>query len=372
VTAAQPGPQPRLVEIHTDTRGKIELGNASPPDAGATVPRPAILPAAAVSLTPLLTPGEVVRFKDHHGVIHITNLSPGPTAAPAQVAAAPRVPEPRPSPSLPMAWQPAAWRPPDFGARAEKVAAITRRLQMVGGGAVRRYRDRHGVWHITNAAPEGKEWLAPGEIRRLEAGRPAPILAAAQPIRPPPAYALTRAAGLGAPDPTAPPTVLARRDLRGTLHIFNLPAGGSGRSALAFLGKLNQGLEAIIAEASRIYRLSPALVTAVIRMESNFVPGAVSPKGAMGLMQLMPGTASDLGVRDPFCPRENVLAGCRYLRFLLDHFQGSLPLAVAAYNAGHQRVVAAGYQVPAIKETQEFVTQVLGLYYLMEKSGSRL
>lgn len=89
-------------------------------------------------------------------------------------------------------------------------------------------------------------------------------------------------------------------------------------------------------------------------------------------MQLMPGTASDLGVRDPFCPRENILAGCRYLRWLLDNFQGSLPLAVAAYNAGHQRVVAAGYHIPPIKETQEFVTQVLGLYCLLEKTGRRL
>jgi len=83
----------------------------------------------------------------------------------------------------------------------------------------------------------------------------------------------------------------------------------------------------------------------------------------MGLMQLMPGTASDLGVRDPYCPRENVLAGCRYFRYLLDTFNQSLPLALAAYNAGAHRVVNAGYRVPGIKETQEFVTDVLENYY---------
>jgi soluble lytic murein transglycosylase-like protein len=114
------------------------------------------------------------------------------------------------------------------------------------------------------------------------------------------------------------------------------------------------------------------LILALIRQESNFAHQAVSPKGAMGLMQLMPGTAASLGVRDPFDPRENILAGCRYFRFLLDYFQGNVPLALAGYNAGHHRVISAGCQVPAIKETQEFVTQVMGLYYLLEKHAASL
>jgi soluble lytic murein transglycosylase-like protein len=85
-------------------------------------------------------------------------------------------------------------------------------------------------------------------------------------------------------------------------------------------------------------------------------------------MQLMPGTANLLGVQDPFNPRENILAGCRYLRDRLDRFKGSLPLAVAAYNAGDSRVVAAGYTIPDIKETRDFVRSVLELYYLIENS----
>ncbi|MCK9375847.1 MAG: transglycosylase SLT domain-containing protein [Syntrophobacterales bacterium] len=384
--AAPPGPemarssgqaeQPQRMTQIRSNHGKIEYGNAVPAAAvaAAPLPQPPILPVAAVTRMPQLVPGEITRYKDHHGVIHITNLSAGSGPPPVQVAAAPTVPDqgPAPSPALPPAWQPASWTPPDFGVRAEKVAAISRGYMMAGGGAIRRYRDQRGVWHITNEAQKGKMSPAPLVAGNLEAGRPAPIPAAVQSIRPPPASALTQAAGLPPPNPVAPPSVLARRDPRGTLHIFNLPAGGAGGTSLAFLGKLNQEVAAIIAEASQVYRLSPALITAVIRTESNFVPWAVSPKGAMGLMQLMPGTATDLGVRDPFCPRENVLAGCRHLRYLLDHFQGSLPLAVAAYNAGHQRVIAAGYQVPPIKETQEFVTQVLGLYYLMEKSRPRL
>jgi soluble lytic murein transglycosylase-like protein len=130
-------------------------------------------------------------------------------------------------------------------------------------------------------------------------------------------------------------------------------------------------LAVIFQEASLLYGLPVSLIQALIKVESNFVPWAVSPKGAMGLMQLMPGTAAFLGVRDAFDPRENILGGCRYLRLLLDYFGGSLPLALAAYNAGHERVVSCGYQIPPIKETQNFVTQVLGRYFSAAKRGQR-
>ena len=169
--------------------------------------------------------------------------------------------------------------------------------------------------------------------------------------------------------------VVAQRDHRGVVHIFTRASAevmSDRDSPVNFLGRVSPALQSCIIEAAELYRLPIPLVLALIRQESNFAHQAVSPKGAMGLMQLMPGTAASLGVRDPFDPRENILAGCRYFRQLLDYFQGNVPLALAGYNAGYHRVISAGCQVPAIKETQEFVTQVMGLYCLLEKHASGL
>ena len=116
-------------------------------------------------------------------------------------------------------------------------------------------------------------------------------------------------------------------------------------------------LETLIQEASRSHNVPPSLVKAVIRVESNFNPSATSPKGAQGLMQLMPGTADDLLVANPYDPRENISGGVRYLRMLLDRFNNRLHLALAAYNAGPQRV-SQRYEVPPIPETQGFVYDV--------------
>lgn len=118
-----------------------------------------------------------------------------------------------------------------------------------------------------------------------------------------------------------------------------------------------QELDPVVQEASQQYKLPAPLIKAVIRVESNFVPTATSPKGAQGLMQLMPGTAEDLQVRDAYDIKENVYGGARYLRMLLDKFGYRLPLALAAYNAGTQRV-EKHQGVPPIKETQWFVRDV--------------
>uniref|UniRef100_A0A7V4DH95 Lytic transglycosylase domain-containing protein n=1 Tax=Candidatus Caldatribacterium californiense TaxID=1454726 RepID=A0A7V4DH95_9BACT len=115
--------------------------------------------------------------------------------------------------------------------------------------------------------------------------------------------------------------------------------------------------EEVIAECAEKYGVSPALVRKLIQVESGGNPRAVSPKGAMGLMQLMPETCRDLGVVNPFDVRENIEGGVRYLRGLLDRF-GSLELALAAYNAGPGRVREYG-GVPPFKETQEFIRKVL-------------
>ena len=116
-----------------------------------------------------------------------------------------------------------------------------------------------------------------------------------------------------------------------------------------------------IAEAAARYAVPERLIWAVIRVESGFDHRAVSRKGARGLMQLMPETAAILGVRDSFNPRENIHAGARHLRALMERFGYDLPLAIAAYNAGEKPVVAFR-GIPPYPETREYVARVLRLY----------
>ncbi len=116
-----------------------------------------------------------------------------------------------------------------------------------------------------------------------------------------------------------------------------------------------------VQEISRRYGVDMDLVNAVIRVESNFRPEAVSPKGCLGLMQLHPDTARRFGVRDVFDPVQNIEGGVRYLEFLLDYFQGDLELALAGYNAGENAVVRYG-GVPPYPETIDYVNKVRQIY----------
>lgn len=128
-------------------------------------------------------------------------------------------------------------------------------------------------------------------------------------------------------------------------------------------------LKPYVEEASQESGLPAALIDAVIRTESGYRPKAVSKKGALGLMQIMPETARDLGLRNAFDPRENILAGARYLRRLFDRW-GSLRLAVAAYNAGSGAVEKHG-GVPPFLETRRYVDTVLSRYQSSRiKSGA--
>jgi soluble lytic murein transglycosylase-like protein len=116
-----------------------------------------------------------------------------------------------------------------------------------------------------------------------------------------------------------------------------------------------------IAEASSRYAVPEGLIRAVIRVESGFDRRAVSPRGAQGLMQLMPETAAILGVRDPFDARQNIHGGTRHLRALMERFRHDVRLAVAAYNAG-EKPVAQHRGVPPYPETREYVSQVMRYY----------
>lgn len=126
----------------------------------------------------------------------------------------------------------------------------------------------------------------------------------------------------------------------------------------------------IIREIAARYDVEYATVKAVIHAESAFNCEAVSPKGAQGLMQLMPATAQQHQVQDAFVPRQNIEGGVRHLRMLLNRYAGNLPLSLAAYNAGTQRVDNAG-GIPPITETQDYVARVLRyrLDYLREGVG---
>lgn len=131
-------------------------------------------------------------------------------------------------------------------------------------------------------------------------------------------------------------------------------------SQFRLMGKGEHAFDSVIKEASRRYGLSVALIRAIIRTESRFDPMAVSRAGAQGLMQLMPALSRDLGVKDPFDPRQNIMAGTRYLSGLLAEHDGNLALALASYNAGPGNVEK--YQgIPPFKETQHYVERITKL-----------
>src|ERR1700751_411611 len=130
-------------------------------------------------------------------------------------------------------------------------------------------------------------------------------------------------------------------------------------------------VDAAIEQAARRHNVDPNLVRSVIKVESNFHPNAVSRKGAMGLMQLMPSTARSLHVTNPFDPQQNVDAGVRHLKQLLESYGGNIRLSLAAYNAG-AGAVARSAGVPHYSETENYVRRITSLYYGSSDPGSHI
>lgn len=118
----------------------------------------------------------------------------------------------------------------------------------------------------------------------------------------------------------------------------------------------------LVASAAAETRVDPKLLHAIISVESGYQPKAVSPKGAVGLMQVMPGTGARFGVRQLANPKENIKAGARYVKFLLGMFNNNLPLVIAAYNAGEGAVQKYRNRIPPYRETQNYVARVLASY----------
>lgn len=169
----------------------------------------------------------------------------------------------------------------------------------------------------------------------------------------------------------AAPAVLADEELygyvssTGTVHVTNVPTDQRfGEIILKpryHAAVSDQELEEAVIRYAREYRLSPALLLAVMKAESSFDPTVISKAGAVGLMQLIPETAIRHGVRNLYDTRDNIGGGARHLRYLLDRFHGNIRLALAAYNAGEKKVDRYR-KIPPFKETQLYVKKVMGYY----------
>ena len=133
-------------------------------------------------------------------------------------------------------------------------------------------------------------------------------------------------------------------------------------SATAVSGRAPANINQLVEQAASRFQVDPELIHAIIRVESGYDPKAVSSKGAMGLMQLIPATAQRFGVANPFDPKQNLEGGVNYLKYLMGLFGGDLTLSLAAYNAGEHSVQRSG-GIPAIPETQDYVRKVKSIYH---------
>jgi soluble lytic murein transglycosylase-like protein len=178
-----------------------------------------------------------------------------------------------------------------------------------------------------------------------------------------------------APAPTTPVTKSRRGKNRGTAYsatagaintiIKDRMAELRGANSLDGFTTGNPSIDSYIVESGRRNSVDPLLLYSIMHQESTFKPRAMSNKGARGLMQLMPGTAARFGVNSIWDPQQNIEGGSRYMRFLLDKFEGDVNLALAGYNAGEGAVIKYGNQIPPYSETQEYVRRISKRYALI-------
>jgi hypothetical protein len=168
--------------------------------------------------------------------------------------------------------------------------------------------------------------------------------------------------------PVQAENIVAMVDEHGHTVYVNAPSDdGGGKAAHSFRPVRSANalppaeVDRMVQQAATSKQVDPKLVHSIIQVESGYDPNAVSRKGAMGLMQLVPGTAKRFGVENPFDPVQNIHGGVSYLKYLLDMFRGDVTLSLAAYNAGENSVLRSG-GVPAFRETQDYVRKVNYLY----------
>ena len=170
-------------------------------------------------------------------------------------------------------------------------------------------------------------------------------------------------------DATSKSPIFSDRPLNRTSHVFAVfdghrlwPRSGNGPVTLAQLAARRAEFEPLVQRIAKLRGVHAALLAAVIEVESGFNARALSPKGAIGLMQVMPATAARYGEYDLYSPEQNLDVGARYLRDLLAMFDGNVRLAVAAYNAGENAVIRNGRRVPPYPETIRYVPMVMERY----------
>ncbi|MEK7713445.1 MAG: lytic transglycosylase domain-containing protein [Deltaproteobacteria bacterium] len=163
-------------------------------------------------------------------------------------------------------------------------------------------------------------------------------------------------------------------DKNGVIHFTNVPVDARFK-ALGWEVEFEHYIgsyEAVIQKMAARYKVEPALIKAVIKAESNFDPSALSRKGAIGLMQLMPATAVNLNVSNPYNPHQNIEGGTKYLRNLTGLFGSDLKLVIAAYNAGENAVIKYGRNIPPYRETRDYVKRVTTYLASYRKEASIL
>ena len=200
-------------------------------------------------------------------------------------------------------------------------------LPVSAGAELYTYVDQQGVTHYTNVPVDGRA--------RLTAGAPVPSI--------------------------------RQGHTKASHSRFNNHPVLAGDRRKTSVSSLHQHIN----RAAATYKVDPSLIRAIIKTESDFNPRAISSQGAQGLMQLMPGTARDLDVADPFDVWQNIDGGTRYFRRMLDNYHGNIELSLAAYNAGPGRVKPFG-KIPRIPETRAYVTKVMRYYDAYKNGFSRL